>query len=401
MVMRRWLIVLSIIPMLTGSALLEGATLWRVLAARLTAESLPNLTAFEAEIVPAESLAALRGTFLNRLADLEAYGGDRSAIPAIRLKSGVTSLRRLAAAIQAPDKLVCAQICRLHVPLYVEPGAHLVIEGEAVELESTGGPFLAAGGGLSLAGSEIMGMRGPMPALFLKAGEPRPFIVVFNSGVLSIRHSRLAHLGFDAPGAYGLSWVRHGRTVNAARPSGSIVQTQLHDLYYALYTYEAANLSILANEITQSAVYGIDPHDYSENILIAGNDVSGSGKHGIVLSKGVTNTRIIENRSHGNAGNGIVIDRWSELNVAADNQVWGNAGDGIAVYESGRNIIAHNKVWGNARLGIRVRGSDDVSLTLNEMKGNGSHAIGLFDVGERVLIKNESYGNRGSALIVR
>lgn len=365
------------------------------LADELAARPLPPLSAFQASIRPAESLAILRRTYLDTLALLPAYDDRRGNIRAIVVSGGIANLDALAASLNAPDVLVCdPAACLLRAALYIEAGAGLIIKDRTLLLETETGAFIAVSGELVTHGATVEGVRGGKPALMDYSDgavvhdelDPRPFIVTYDGSRVHLVKSRFAYLGFDAPSAYGLTMT----TGNLDRaegepPTGAIVYSEFEELYYGLYTHRAAGVQVVGNDFTGSIEYGIDPHDYSTGLVIAGNRVSYTRNlHGIVLSRGVTNSIISGNVSVLNGGSGIVLDRHSNNNHIIGNTMMNNDGDGIAIYESNNVAIigntSHSNYWGD----IRIRNSVGTVVANN--------ALGASDFG--VLLEAGKAGGR-------
>lgn len=343
------------------------------MANRLAARPLPPLTAFQASIQPAQSLAILRRSYLNALATLPAYGGRRGHIRSVVVEQGTTSLDALAARLDSPDVLACdPAACLLRAALYVAPGAALVIENRTLLLETETGAFIAVSGELVTYGAAIEGVRAGSPALFDDSGSakaPRPFIVTYDDSRVHLVQSRFAHLGFDAPSAYGLTMTTgNPDRTEGTPPTGAIVECEFEDLYYGFYSHRASDVQIIGSEFSGSIVYGIDPHDYSSRIVIAGNRVFGTRQHhGIILSRGVTDSLISGNILSLNEGSGIVLDRHSDNNSIANNAIMTNKRDAIAIYESDNAIVFNNTAVAYT-VGIRARNARGLILADNHLE---------------------------------
>jgi poly(beta-D-mannuronate) C5 epimerase len=161
-------------------------------------------------------------------------------------------------------------------------------------------------------------------------------------------------------------------TSNAVpKPTGIIVDSLFTDMYYGFYTYDAEDVSVIGNTYSNSTIYAIDPHDWSEKLTFAYNTTLDTHvKHGIVTSREVRHSYIVGNITSGNAGSGILLDRTSNDNVIAYNLSIGNRGDGLTLYESSCNLVYRNTFVGNHRAGVRIRNSSDVLLVDNAVSDN-------------------------------
>ena len=169
-------------------------------------------------------------------------------------------------------------------------------------------------------------------------------------------------------------------TSNAVeKPTGIVVDSLFTDMYYGFYTYQAEDVRVVGNAYSDSAVYAIDPHDWSEKLTFAYNTTLNTHtKHGIVTSRQVRRSYIVGNITSGNAGSGILLDRSSNDNVVAYNLSIGNKGDGLTLYESSCNLVFRNTFAGNARAGVRIRNSSDVLLSDNAINGNAEAGLSAY-----------------------
>jgi parallel beta-helix repeat protein len=197
----------------------------------------------------------------------------------------------------------------------------------------------------------------------------RPFVVFDSSAVVHVADSRFQGLGWDANSTFGVSFHR-GAT-------GSIRRSTIDESFIGLYAQYCRGLKFVGNVVSNSHVYGIDPHTSSSNLLIKDNLVFGNRAHGIILSTDVTNSRVVGNRSTRNHENGVVMDNHSTGNTILDNQIDHNAGDGIALTDSPRTSIIGNRIEHN-RIGILNNRSDPVAtVTGNTVEHNRQSLHGI------------------------
>ena len=272
----------------------------------------------------------------------------------------------------------------LRLPLLVGREAVFHIDGKTKEfrLSQERGAFLANDGKLFVTGTRLLGWREQDngPATFRSEHEFRPYLISWGGAKVYIADSYVAHFGYEASKAYGISISQYSPHMDAMlkqpRPTGWILHSEFVDNWYAFYCYEADDIVVVGNTYRDNIMYGIDPHDRSRRLIIAGNTVTGTKKkHGIIISREVDDSWIIGNRASNNKLSGIVIDRNSKNNVIAYNEVTKNATDGITIYESSNNLLWGNRAIGNGRHGFRMRNSVDIRLYDNVAVANALSGI--------------------------
>ncbi len=270
----------------------------------------------------------------------------------------------------------------IRLPLVVRPGATLEIRDQTLRLSEERGAFLANDSWLFVIDSTIIGWREKAngPATYQSKSSFRPFFVGWGGSETFVLGSDFASLGYNQSKSYGFTVAQYSKYDNKKLQRGAphawLIESTFRDIYYGFYCYEAEDVAIVNNTYKDNIVYGIDPHDYSSNLLIAGNDVYGTiEKHGIIISREVNDSWIIDNHSHHNGLSGIVLDRQSSNNVVANNVVHENQGDGIGLYESPDNLLWGNRLMNNLRNGIRVRNSTNVGVFHNIAALNGTFGV--------------------------
>ena len=284
------------------------------------------------------------------------------------------------------------------LPIDVRPGATLDI-GRGVKdfrLSLQRGAFLVNEGNLFVTYSRVEGWNeaGRQPAWFKDEKDFRPYIISWGGSQTYIIKSVVAHLGYAASKAYGVSLSQFSPSLEPLLkrkpPGGWLLDSEFFDNWYGFYCYEAQGVVIRGNIYHDNIKYGIDPHDRSRYLVIAENTVYNTKiKHGIIVSRQVDDSWIFGNRSFDNNLSGIVVDRSSVDNVIAFNKTYRNHSDGITVYESSSTVIWRNLVLGNDRHGIRVRNSLDVQVRDNVVVGNTlsgiyGHIENLADTGRNL-----------------
>lgn len=327
-----------------------------------------------------KSLTSAIGQGLSELA-VRQHGGLR----AIFVEHGHQRLADLARSLPAElFEQTSPGIYLARLPILVRHGATLEIGPEVRELRLSQdrGAMLAVEGTLYLHGSRLIGWNeaARRPAWFKSEKEFRPFVVAWGGSHTWIAGSTIAHLGYASTKAFGLSLSQYSTTVAQRavwqRPTGWILDSEITDLWYGFYTWEADDVVLKGNRLHGNILYGIDPHDRSRRLIIAGNEATGTRrKHGIIISRDVDDSFILGNRSHGNKLSGIVLDRQCSGNVIADNLTYGNGSDGIVLSESPDNLVWNNLSSGNRHHGIRLRNSTGVRIQGSSAIANGLAGI--------------------------
>lgn len=286
------------------------------------------------------------------------------------------------------------------LPINIMPGATLHIDKDVKDfrLSLDRGAFIVNEGDLFVTRSRLEAWNEAknQPAWFEDEKEFRPYITSWGGSRTFLIHSTLAHLGYAASKAYGISVSQFSPSLEPILkrkpPTGWLLNSEFFDNWYGFYCYEAEDMVIRGNTYHDNIKYGIDPHDRSRRLLIAQNTVYNTRiKHGIIVSREVNESWIIDNTSYNNGLSGIVVDRSSVHNVIALNKTYRNKSDGITIYESPNTMIWRNLVTANNRHGIRVRNSIDVQLRDNVAVGNAlsgiyGHIENLSDTGRNLKI---------------
>lgn len=349
------------------------------LAQTVLTAALPASTPGTVSITEAAGERDLSRGFLDDLEALPAWPGE-----AILVETGTHRLEDLAAALDRADLVACeAAACRLAAPLLVAHGAGLVIDGLTLRLVQEAGALVSAAGDLWISEATLEGWHEgqDQPAATDAEGRQfRPWIAGLEANRTVIRQSRLAHLGYDSNSTQGLAFTDADRRPRLGRPEVDLVDSQIEDLFFGFFTWNAEGVRVLRNQIDDSHVYGLDPHDATRDMLIAENFVQNTrDSHGIVMSREIHDTVVTRNRSIANGGAGYFLDKGSWNVTFAHNEAFDNGTDGITVYESSDVLIQDNHVAGNGRAGIRIRASADITILDNIVHHNAGPGIFVYD----------------------
>ncbi len=189
-----------------------------------------------------------------------------------------------------------------------------------------------------------------------------------HESTMNIKNSEISYLGYQGGQAYGLTWKVNEPigTYAAIDVYGDVIGNYIHHNHFGIYTYGAHGMKITDNEVSYNKVYGIDPHDDSDNLVIQRNYVHNNGKHGIICSKRCDSLDISYNDSVNNADHGIMLHREVDNSTVECNYVADNGSTGIALFESNYNQIKNNRVQKN-KYGIRLSVGASYNLIENNV----------------------------------
>lgn len=307
--------------------------------------------------------------------------------PIISIRSGIHTQETLLRALNDTGLLERdGDAVHARAPIVVGRQATLIVANTTLRLEKQGGSVLANGGDLFIVNATVTSWNA-------SAGRPaagriseervrpdtffRPHIVAWSNSTTRIAGSTISHLGSRFSESYGIT-LSTGPEGRDLPPSGSIVGSTVRNNHYGLLTWDAADITVAHNRFIRNIQYGIDPHDFTTDLLISNNTVRGTQlRHGIIISRGVRRAAIVGNEVSNSTLTGIMLDRSSTGNLVANNTVYGNGRDGIAVKESPGNLLYHNIVRNNGEDGVVVQNSWDIGIYGTMAQGNDRNGINV------------------------
>ena len=243
----------------------------------------------------------------------------------------------------------------LKAALIVHLGAELTIGAPHVsQLNMLDEPSVfigVTGGTLHFDSVTVKAIDPPTPS---GAAYYQPSVLASDDAVMNATNSRFTNLGWDWNASYGVSWV-----VGA---TGDVVNSHFERNFIGAYTSASERMLFKDSSFNDNALYGLDPHTYSKNLVIQNVTAERNRAHGIIFSDHVTNSVISGAVSRFNGENGIMMDESSTDNRIENNVVTQNSGDGLVTTNSPRNTFVGNHVEDN-RVGVRVS-PDDASTVL-------------------------------------
>jgi parallel beta-helix repeat protein len=201
---------------------------------------------------------------------------------------------------------------------------------------------------------------------------------------MNILNSDISYLGSHNAEQYGLTWKVEGETpaevavgdysiYDLVHVYGTVENDNIHNNFFAIYTFGAWQMQIINNQTHDDIGYGIDMHDDSRYMDIEDNNSYNNGWHGIIASQRCTNIIIRNNVSHNNAENGIMLHRDCNDGIITGNTTYDNADSGIALFDNFYTVVSNNLDYGNVKYGIRLSvGASYNTITGNQFLNNGS-----------------------------
>ncbi len=198
-------------------------------------------------------------------------------------------------------------------------------------------------------------------------------------------------------GVYGVSWRISSMTLGKQITTGWVEGSTFEHNYFGAYTFGASGMLWRGNTFDANHVYGLDPHDDSNNALIENNIFKNNEKHGFIVSKRCNYNIIRNNLSLDNKVNGFMLHQDSAYNLIENNVSAGNT-DNYVIYESNYNTISNNKSYNASSSHIRVnQSSHNTFITGNQTYGNG-RGIFLYDGVTNTLISQNTIQGSGKKL---
>jgi hypothetical protein len=215
---------------------------------------------------------------------------------------------------------------------------------------------------------------------------------------MDIANSDLGYLGWYGAESYGVAYKSRGCDAThlsvcaALDVFGSETNSRFHNNYMGTYTFDAEGMNFAGNEYDHNTMYGLDPHDDSDNLTITGNHFHDNGDHGLICSQRCNGLEISHNESDHNGippftfpgdddssdnqVHGIMIHRGVTDTTIEDNYVHDQPnGAGIAVFDSSGDTIKNNLVVG-AKHGLRYSvGATRIATLGNRVIGSSQDAV--------------------------
>jgi parallel beta-helix repeat protein len=282
--------------------------------------------------------------------------------------------------------------------LVVAPGARLVISSsEVASLRLASNPdhyatIMAREGDVDFVGTEsrplsVTSWSSDRRLPDSEEADGRAFVLA-RSARMNVDWTRFSDLGFHIGRSSGVAWLG-----SPGRPSGGrVTNSRFERNHFGAFTFRAVDMYWARNVFADNAVYGFDPHDFTNGAVIENNEAYGNSRHGFILSRGCSGNLIRNNDSHHNGMHGFVLDDGrsapdapdrppvpSDDNEVTDNRAWLNGEVGIAVEGGARNVVSNNTIFSN-RFGVRLKaGAQSTVIAGNHLADNSVFGVYIYE----------------------
>jgi len=178
-------------------------------------------------------------------------------------------------------------------------------------------------------------------------------------------------------GTYGFSYRISKGKLGTEISTGWVEGSTFEHNHFGAYSFGASGIMWKDNIFRKNEVYGLDPHDDSNNAMIVGNLFDSNGKHGFIVSKRCNYNVIHDNVSVNNKLHGFTLHQDSAYNLIEDNVSYGNT-DNFVIYGSNWNTVKDNVSYSPRSSHIRINSNtSNTFVTGNTMTG-GDRGVYLY-----------------------
>jgi hypothetical protein len=240
----------------------------------------------------------------------------------------------------------------------------------------------------------------------LKYQDGRSFVRAYSNTRMDVVSSHILDLGMaleqmDDPvgknmsfiplgGIYGISWRIPTHTYGENIATGWVENSTMDHNYIGAYTFGASGMMWRGNVFDNNTLYGLDPHDDSNNAMVENNLFAHNGKHGFIVSKRCNFNIIRNNVSIDNHLHGYMLHQDSNYNVIENNVSIGNV-DNFVIFNSHYNTIRGNKSYNPTGSHVRINSDAKQTFVQNNMFYGGPKGVYVYDHASGVLIENNTF----------
>lgn len=186
-------------------------------------------------------------------------------------------------------------------------------------------------------------------------------------------------------GTYGVSWRISDDMLGQEIATGWVEHSRFTYNHFGAYTYGASGIMWRNNYFGHNEVYGLDPHDDSNNALIEDNLFAYNGKHGFIVSKRCNYNIIRNNTSVGNKLHGFMLHQDSDYNVIENNVAYDNV-DNYVIFASDYNTVRNNKSYNARSSHVRINAQSRNTFVTNNVLLGGRRGVFLYGGTENTYI---------------
>ncbi|MEJ0073365.1 MAG: right-handed parallel beta-helix repeat-containing protein [Candidatus Saccharibacteria bacterium] len=193
-------------------------------------------------------------------------------------------------------------------------------------------------------------------------------------------------------GVYGVSWRIGTGTFGNNIATGWVEKSTFAHNHIGAFTFGAQGMMWRNNLFTANEVYGLDPHDDSNNATIEYNRFVANGKHGFIVSKRCDYNLIKDNISIDNKLHGFMLHDNSNYNVFEDNISIGNV-DNFVIYGGSFDEITGNKSYNPRGSHVRINQPSYENYVSGNTFYGGKKGVYLYDGVNGVDISGNTFYN--------
>jgi hypothetical protein len=201
-------------------------------------------------------------------------------------------------------------------------------------------------------------------------------------------------------GVYGVSWRIGSGTYGQEIATGWVQNSTFEHNYIGAFTFGASGMMWQDNLFTANKVYGLDPHNNSNNATIEYNRFVANGKHGFIVSKECDYNTIKYNISIDNALHGFMLHDNSDYNIFEDNISIGNY-DNFVIYDSNFNMTKNNLSYNPRGSGERINGGSTQNYIENNVFYGGKQGVYLYGTADGADVLANTFYLVGIPLITK
>ncbi|GEM_PF-913890 len=237
----------------------------------------------------------------------------------------------------------------------------------------------------------------------------RSFLRAYGSARMDILDSTISYLGMTKDqeknaalqsklsfisqgGVYGVSWRIHSGQFGADDTTGWVQNSTFEHNYIGAFTFGAQGMMWQNNLFTTNTIYGLDPHDDSNNATIEYNRFIANGHHGFIVSKRCDYNTIKDNISIDNKLHGFMLHDNSDYNIFENNISIGNF-DNFALYGSSFNMVKNNKGYNAHGSQVRINEASIQNYVTGNYFYGGQRGVYLYGNDNGVDISDNTFVN--------
>jgi parallel beta-helix repeat protein len=366
------------------------------------------------DVEPTDTLAlanvVLEGDIIRIIQDYDRNQTIRTTIPEVR---------QVLASYDAIER-VGTKTYRIVRPIQLDGDIRLDITSdtvESLELVSTDdviAPLLMDGGSVLFKDVQVTSIDPATGEPDPSSGNGRAYVRMKN-GRMDALNSTFSWLGNGLPpgaltrkaaamdveregGTYGFSYRISSDALGSEVATGWVEGNTFDRNHFGAYTYGTSGMMWKDNLFTQNQVYGLDPHDDSNNAMVVGNRFLYNGKHGFIVSKRCNYNVIQNNTSVGNKLHGYMLHQDSAYNLIENNVAYDNKGDNFAIYESNWNTIRGNKSYLSNKAHVRLSSSSHNNYIVDNKFYGGKKGIYVYENSSATYIAGNEFNDMSRPL---